>query len=280
MNASRAKTAGAAVILEHFTSDDPIHERNAPKRALADVTRAWPGDAHRLWWKWYSEAAINLGLRTKTLDCTIDEACALAHNRAQLICYREESPNATGEWMSVMAKSKRGFNVLFAGDHDETKSVSPRGLRKAFSRFATEDRVRCVVMQSNGASFSADLKGEGKSLSPVSRLWRLLRPEAPDIWIVVVFAFTVALLMLATPIAVEALVNTVAFGRFLQPIIVLALILLTFLGFQGAIRGLQTYVVEIVQRRLFARVAGDLAYRLPRTESAQTAAATERPRRS
>jgi ABC-type bacteriocin/lantibiotic exporter with double-glycine peptidase domain len=72
--------------------------------------------------------------------------------------------------------------------------------------------------------------------------------------------------MLATPMAVETLVNTVAFGRFLQPIMVLALILLMFLGFQGLVRALQTYVVEIIQRRLFARVAGDLAFRLPRVQ--------------
>ena len=48
--------------------------------------------------------------------------------------------------------------------------------------------------------------------------------------------------------------------------VVLALVLLTFLGFQAAVRALQTYVVEIIQRRLFARIAADLAFRLPRTE--------------
>ena len=36
---------------------------------------------------------------------------------------------------------------------------------------------------------------------------------------------------IATPIAVEALVNTVAFGRFLQPVVVLALMLFVFLAF-------------------------------------------------
>jgi ABC-type bacteriocin/lantibiotic exporter with double-glycine peptidase domain len=81
---------------------------------------------------------------------------------------------------------------------------------------------------------------------------------------VLVFALVIGLLTLATPIAVETLVNTVAFGRFLQPVVILSLMLLTFLAFSGAIRGLQTYVVEIIQRRLFARVAADLAYRLPR----------------
>ncbi len=52
--------------------------------------------------------------------------------------------------------------------------------------------------------------------------------------------------------------------------VVLALILLTFLAFSAALRALQTYVAEIVQRRLFARVAGDLAFRLPRAKTEAT----------
>ncbi|MCA9067278.1 MAG: ABC transporter ATP-binding protein, partial [Planctomycetaceae bacterium] len=98
----------------------------------------------------------------------------------------------------------------------------------------------------------------------------ILSPEWPDIWIVIVFAFVVGLLTLASPIAVESLVNTVAFGRFWQPVVVLAIILFTFLGFSAAIRALQTYVVELVQQRLFARVASDLSYRLPRTRIEKT----------
>ncbi|MEZ6044036.1 MAG: hypothetical protein R3C11_00325 [Planctomycetaceae bacterium] len=61
----------------------------------------------------------------------------------------------------------------------------------------------------------------------------------------------------------ESLVNTVAFGRFLQPVVVLAVILLIFLGLQGALRAVNTYVVEIIQRRMFVRVAADLSDRLP-----------------
>ena len=72
--------------------------------------------------------------------------------------------------------------------------------------------------------------------------------------------------MLAAPIAVEALVNTVAFGRYLQPIVGLAILLLIFLGFAAVIRALLTYVVEVIQRRLFIRVVEDLAYRLPRVQ--------------
>ncbi len=81
---------------------------------------------------------------------------------------------------------------------------------------------------------------------------------------VLVFSVVVGVLALASPVAVEALVNTVAFGRYLQPVIVLAILLFTFLAFAAAMRALITFVVEIFQRRLFIRVVEDLAYRLPR----------------
>ena len=101
---------------------------------------------------------------------------------------------------------------------------------------------------------------------PLVRLWRLLRPESKDIGIVAVFAAVIGFLSLATPVAVESLVNTIAFGRLVQPIVVLSLVLLAFLGFAAVLRVLQTWVAEILQRRIFVRVVADLAWRLPRVE--------------
>ena len=44
--------------------------------------------------------------------------------------------------------------------------------------------------------------------------------------------------------------------------LVLSTILFFFLTFAGAVHVLQSYLVEIVQRRIFVRLATDLAYRL------------------
>src|SRR5688572_10697943 len=53
--------------------------------------------------------------------------------------------------------------------------------------------------------------GHGHSLPrPFARLRQLLQPERRDITTVIVFAVAVAVLSLATPVAVESLVNTVA----------------------------------------------------------------------
>lgn len=123
-----------------------------------------------------------------------------------------------------------------------------------------------LTNKENHAMGATPRHGEDAHLSPLARLYYLLRPDFKDIGIVAVFAIVVATLGLATPVAVEALVNTVAFGRLVQPLIVLCLILFAFLGFAAVLKSLQTYIAEVLQRRLFVRVVADLANRLPQVQ--------------
>lgn len=101
------------------------------------------------------------------------------------------------------------------------------------------------------------------SARPFVRLRQLLQFERRDLAATVIYAFAIAVLSLATPIGVEALVNTVAFGVLLWPVVVIALVLMSCLGLAAAIRAMQVYVIECLQRRLFVRVAEDYARRLP-----------------
>ena len=106
--------------------------------------------------------------------------------------------------------------------------------------------------------------GAHHQISPFRRLVSILRPEATDIGVVALFSLVVGILSLATPIMVEALVNTVAFGRYLQPLFVLSIMLFTFLGFAAVLKGLQAYTAEMMQQRIFVRIVASLAERLPR----------------
>lgn len=72
---------------------------------------------------------------------------------------------------------------------------------------------------------------------------------------ILAFALGVGLLSVVTPAAIEALVNTVAFGVLLWPVIVLALVTLGFLAFAACLRAMQSAVAEYVQRRVFVRTA-------------------------
>lgn len=258
-------------ILEQLSLQIPDVEMAAARRAWHEAGAAWPGEERRLWWKWLSEAAQSIGLQTRTIDCTADEALQMIRNGTQLITWREataEEDAAEGVWLGARDCVKRRVQVMQANPLGSNATISLRQVRKLLSEFEQDGRIRCVVIR-NDTSAHID-SDHGVHMHPFNRLVALLRPEWTDIWMVLVFALVVGVLMLATPLAIESLVNTVAFGRLMQPVVVLAIILLTFLGFSAALRALQTYVAEIVQRRLFARVAGDLAFRLPRVQAEAT----------
>ncbi len=102
---------------------------------------------------------------------------------------------------------------------------------------------------------------------PLRRLRALLAAERKDLWVVVTYSIAVGLLSLVVPVAVQSLVNTVAFGSLLQPLVVLTLAVLAALGFSAVLNGFRVFVIEIIQRRIYARVAGDVAYRLLRVKA-------------
>jgi ABC-type bacteriocin/lantibiotic exporter with double-glycine peptidase domain len=95
-----------------------------------------------------------------------------------------------------------------------------------------------------------------------AHLRQLMRLERQDIWAVVAFSVGAGVMALATPVAVQSLVNTIAFGMLLQPLVVLVLILLGCLALNNILIGFQIYVVEMMQRRIFVRLVGDIAGRL------------------
>lgn len=96
------------------------------------------------------------------------------------------------------------------------------------------------------------------------RLVHLLRLEKSAFYVVLVYAAGIGVASLAAPIGVQMLVGAIAFGGLVQPIVVLALLVLAGLGLAATLRAAQAWVVELIQQRIFVRVAGDLAARLPR----------------
>lgn len=102
--------------------------------------------------------------------------------------------------------------------------------------------------------------------TPIERLRTYMRFEKSDLWVVVIYSAVIGLFSLVVPVAVQSLVNTVQFGTILQPLIVLALLVLVALGFQALLRAMRSIVVETIQQRIFVRLAGDVALRLVRVD--------------
>jgi ABC-type bacteriocin/lantibiotic exporter with double-glycine peptidase domain len=103
----------------------------------------------------------------------------------------------------------------------------------------------------------------GPKLEPQARLRRWLSLERKALIAVVAYSAIIGSVSLALPLAVQSLVNSLAFGRVLQPLVVIAVALLFLLSLAAALRVLEVYIVELLQRRVFADVARDVARRLP-----------------
>lgn len=96
------------------------------------------------------------------------------------------------------------------------------------------------------------------------RLCALLSDEREDFLLLIAYTLVIGLLSLVVPLTAQALVNTIAAGILIQPLVILTLLLLGGLLFVGVLRTLQLVLVELLQRRIFSRIALKLAYHLPR----------------
>jgi ABC-type bacteriocin/lantibiotic exporter with double-glycine peptidase domain len=91
--------------------------------------------------------------------------------------------------------------------------------------------------------------------TPIQRLIEIVQIERQDIGLLVALTFGYGLLNIATPVAVQALVNIVTMGGVLQPLFVVSLILFALLLLSGMLYVYETYLVELIQRRIFIRTA-------------------------
>jgi len=97
--------------------------------------------------------------------------------------------------------------------------------------------------------------------SPVERLLKQIKNEKEDLLILFYLTLGYSLLSIATPVAVQALVNNVTMGGVIQPLIVISVILFALLVLSGLLFVLETYVVELIQRRLFIGTAMHVAHK-------------------
>ena len=111
-----------------------------------------------------------------------------------------------------------------------------------------------------------DLPGSSPGRTPLGHLRAFLRFYRPDVATVALYAGCVGVLSLVTPIVVQSVVTTVAFGTVLQPLVVLVMLLLAGLLVSAVLQALKAWVVEVLQRRFFVDVVSKLAQRLPRVD--------------
>ena len=67
--------------------------------------------------------------------------------------------------------------------------------------------------------------------------------------------FGYGLISIATPVSVQAMVNIVSMGSMLQPLYIISIILFSLLLLSGVLYVFESFIVELIQRRVFVRTA-------------------------
>ncbi|MEM6295123.1 MAG: ATP-binding cassette domain-containing protein [Myxococcota bacterium] len=163
-----------------------------------------------------------------------------------------------GRWLIVAGRGGHRFHVVF---------VSARGTSEGT---LTAARIQELLATGEWLHFEPMLPLETVSTQtrpelagrPWKRLRSFLNLERSQLGVIAIYAIVIGLLSIATPVAAQAVVNSVAFGTALQPLVVLSILLFFGLAFAGALRTFEAYVVEVLQRRIFVRVADDFGRRL------------------
>jgi ABC-type bacteriocin/lantibiotic exporter with double-glycine peptidase domain len=263
-----APSQEALRVLESFsTAAHVAFDRILAARAVGEAQRAIPGGDWASWSRRLVEVGESLNLRIRSIESTPERVLAFVGQGTPVATCLEEAEGGL-RWFLVAEVRGRRVRLVTLNDERPETWIPLRRLRQELKLAAKDSTCRWVIGQPALACDAPNRDSgharTGGKLPPITRLIGLLQPEKKDLWVILIFSIIVGVLALASPIAVEALVNTVAFGRYLQPVVVLAILLFAFLAFAGAMRALITFIVEILQRRLFIRIVEDLAYRLPR----------------
>ena len=90
----------------------------------------------------------------------------------------------------------------------------------------------------------------------------LLRPERNFWWLMLIYGIAVSILGLSVPLSVQVLISSVVNAALINQVIVLAVVLFVILALSGFFIAVQNYVMELFERRYFARVLSEVAIRL------------------
>lgn len=256
----RPDVAGVRAIVEFLAG---VHEVEAEPAQLDAATRRLSGGSAPV----DARTAVRMltaeaGIATAVVRRSLDDVVRDADPAYPWLALRE---NADGrlEGLAVFRAARGGVEVAVPGAHTQPGRWSKRSLRQWLGVEA-DDAVVDWILAEPAAPLSALRSRGGTPNTPFRRLRALLHGERRTLWVAAIYSVVIALLSLAVPVAVQSLVNTIAFGNVLQPLVVLTVFVFVALGFNTAMNAMRATVVEIVQRSIFARVATDVTWRLLR----------------
>ncbi len=137
-------------------------------------------------------------------------------------------------------------------------ALSPLGLRPSSSPSGSVE-----VLEADAETESED-EATAHGSQAVARLWELLSRDKREIIIVFFYAGLAGLFSLTLPLSVGAIVQLIQGGLILQSATILIAYVIAGTIIAGVLQVLQLGVVERIQQRVFARMALEFTFHLPR----------------
>lgn len=216
---------------------------------------------------WLLLAAEGFGAPLELVQAAIDELDEWLERGAALLTSLDamDAEGAATSWLVVRpCSSGRARIEIYDHGREDHRELAIEELCSVLGQ-ASDARRRWIVADPAAAvPERSELASPGVPMHPLRRLMRLLAPDRTDLFAVAIFAVVIGILLLATPVAVQSVVNFVALGGATSSLIVVVALLFLGLGFANVLSALQTYTVEILQRRLFVRSVAEIATRLPK----------------
>lgn len=268
---SHAELADAGRVLQRIAAQLGMPSASGElERRLAQTrpdASAQPIDGR----EWLARAAHDQGLRTQRIDGNF-RAALQQLEMGQLVAAELQHRTGASHWVGLLGLDGSSLRIARygAGTSEHELELARDEFEREYPQVAT--LVAWVALDLATPNAAASSQGHGREgdevhghgPGPWRRLLQLVRPDRGEILSVAAFAVAIGVLQLATPIAAQALVNFVAMGGAIPPVVVVAGMLLLGLVLAGALSATQVWIVEVVQRRLFVRMVADLAARLPR----------------
>jgi ABC-type bacteriocin/lantibiotic exporter with double-glycine peptidase domain len=218
-----------------------------------------------------------LGLRVAWRRMSVSEATWMADSTVPIIAW-----SASRQCWFVLRRHGALSACVWRSDSPEAGAVTMRQgeIARALGQSGQNELEQFGIvtmplpdaaMHAHGDAADGGHGGDAAP-TPVRRLLALMRPESPELWSIGIFSGITGLLYLALPLAVNAFVSNLSFGArsgpFVQALLAIALVLFVCLAVAGALRAIQHVAAEVVQRRIFVRLASDLSHRLPNVDLA------------
>lgn len=257
------KLTETEILVRVFEAIDPElvrrWERARLKRSLRDSLDTDLLDGGR-GWDPVIQFLSSAGYRCRLIDCSAPEVLKLARSGGKFIL----KGDTADDWMAVTGASGSKLHVYHPTSSLEFQWITPKQFTEHVAS-QVAGQVRCLLVEVGRLTVDDHSHGY-QTVKPLTRILNFIRPDRGDIFVLCVLAFFTGMMALATPLAVESLVSTVAFSAMLQPIIVLSIILFVFLAASAILRVFKALLVEILQRRFFARVSLLISQRIPRLD--------------